>query len=48
MPVQSKPALSTRLAAALLAAGAALGANAADKTTLLVYTALEPDQLKAY
>src|SRR5213595_2001279 len=37
-----------RLLAGLLAAASMAGAAAADKTQLLVYTALETDQLKTY
>lgn len=40
--------IATRLLTGLLAAAALMPAVAADKTTLLVYTALETDQLKAY
>ena len=44
--MRSCPPLQTLAAGMLLAFS--LGASAQTKTTLLVYTALETDQLKAY
>ncbi len=41
-------AMSSRLGLVLIAAGLAAGSALAQKTELLVYTALETDQLKAY
>src|SRR5258708_11042309 len=41
-------AMSSRLGLVLIAAGLAAGSASAQKTELLVYTALETDQLKAY
>src|SRR6185369_8214097 len=43
-----KPSLSRRMLSGLFVFGICAAAAAADKQTLLVYTALETDQLKAY